>query len=149
MKRSLQIWLLLGTLSVVAGLSVEIVYAVLQTDPAVLDLRIVNTVMFLMYFSAIMLDSAFVEWKQKVNIAAAVGVFLIGNVGISLLFKFHNTLVDTFFPRTSISGFLMMDFGAIVLAGLLLPIFGRGLKWERSRASALSVSSRWKDSDKE
>jgi len=65
------------------------------------------------------------EWKQEVNSILVLILAVIGLVGFGASARFHNALVDAFFPRTSISAFLGINFMAIAMVGIFLWIFRR------------------------
>jgi len=68
---------------------------------------------------------AFWEWKQEINTILILILVVIGLVGFGTSLSLHNALVDAFFPRTSISAFLGINFVAVSMVGVFLWIFGR------------------------
>ena len=70
-----------------------------------------------------MLAVAIWEWKQDANSILVLILVAIGLVGFVASFRFNNALVDIFFPRTSISAFLGINFMEIAMIGVFLWIF--------------------------
>jgi hypothetical protein len=131
-KDSPQNWMRVGVLSAAAVLSLEIAYIVLQTDPAG-DIRIYDATMILMILSIVAFDTAYLEWKQGVTFPADAGLFLIGIAGMILSLQFEGVIGNAFFPRTSISLFLLTDAFMIMYAGLLLPLLGHGMEEQKRK----------------
>jgi predicted tellurium resistance membrane protein TerC len=140
MKGSVAVSTLVGVSAVVIAETLQGFHIVLQTDPGEYDPTIVPTSIILLVAGVSMLSAAYVDWKQKVSPAMAIGIFLLGSVGFALSFQFHNAIVAAFFPRTYVSAFLGTNFSAIALAGVLLPIMGRSLK--RAKPDITDVASR-------
>jgi hypothetical protein len=63
------------------------------------------------------------EWKQEANSILVLILAVIGLVGFVASVRFHNALVDAFFPRTSMSTFLGINFMEIAMIGIFLWIF--------------------------
>jgi len=132
MKSPVRILTLMGMFAALTSETVQVAYIVFQTEPTT-DPTIVNLSMVLMIIAASWFDIAYLEWKRKVNDAAAVGLFLIGSVGCALSFQFSNALVNAFFPRTYIRVLLFTNSLAVAVAGAYLPVIYRGMKRHESR----------------
>jgi fatty acid desaturase len=114
-----------GILVTVAALIIEIFSIYFQTDPGVNYTGIIDVLIVLGITGAVLFAGAFWEWKQEVNDFLVLILIVIGLVGFSTSARFHNALVDAFFPRTSISVFLGINFMAIAMVGVFLLIFRR------------------------
>ncbi len=123
MKKSVWIWIMTGTLTTVAALIIEIISIYFQTDPGVSYTGIFSVLIVLLITGAVLFAGAIWEWKQEVNSILVLILVVIGLVGFGASVSFHNSLVDAFFPRTSISAFLGMNFIAIAMVGVFLSIF--------------------------
>jgi len=128
-KIAVRVLALAGMIFVVLTAVIEFVLIVSQTDPsAPISYIIVFTVVVLLYSGVILLDTAYLEWKQEVNYFITLFLAVIGIVGFSATRVYNNALVDIFFPRTSVPAILALDFLAIAVAGFFLPLLGRSLK---------------------
>ena len=125
MKRSVWIWTVSGILVTVTALIIEIFSIYFQTDPGVNYTGIIRVLIILGITGAVLFAGAIWEWKQEVNSILVLILVVIGLVGFVGSVRFHNTLVDAFFPRTSISSFLGINFMAIAMVGVFLWIFRR------------------------
>ncbi len=112
-----------GILVTVTVLIIEIFSIYFQTDPGVNYTGIINVLIVLLITGAVLLAGAIWEWKQVVNSILVLIVVVIGLVGFGASFSFHNALVDAFFPRTSISAFLGINFIEVAMVGVFLWIF--------------------------
>ena len=106
-------------------LIIEIASVYFQTDPGASYTGIINVLIVLLITGAVLFAGAIWEWKQEVNDIAVLILVVIGLVGFSASFSFHNALVDAFFPKTSISAFLGINFMAVAMVGVFLLIFRR------------------------
>lgn len=84
---------------------------------------IINVLIILGITGAVLFAIAIWEWKQEANSILVLILILIGLLGFVVSTRFHNALVDAFFPRTSISAFLSINFMAIAMVGVFLWIF--------------------------
>ncbi len=125
MKRTVWIWTTSGILVTVTALIIEILCIYFQTDPGVNYTGIVNVLIIVLITGAVLFAGAFWEWKQEVNSILVLILAVIGLVGFGASVSSHNALVDAFFPRTSISAFLGINFMAIAMVGVFLFIFRR------------------------
>ena len=125
MKRSVWIWTVSGILVTVTALIIEIFSIYFQTDPGVNYTGIIRVLIILGITGAVLFAGAIWEWKQEVNSILVLILVVIGLVGFVGSVRFHNALVDAFFPRTSISAFLMLNFMAVAMVGVFLLIFRR------------------------
>ncbi|MHA2303067.1 MAG: hypothetical protein ACXACD_19145 [Candidatus Thorarchaeota archaeon] len=106
-------------------LIIEIFSIYFQTDPGVNYTGIINVLIILGITGAVLFAVAIWEWKQEVNSILVLILVVIGLVGFVASARFHNALVDAFFPRTSISAFLGINFMAVAMVGVFLWIFRR------------------------
>jgi hypothetical protein len=104
-------------------LIIEIFCIYFQTDPGVNYTGIIDVLIVLGITGAVLFAIAVLEWKQEVNSVLMLILIVIGLVGIGTSVSFHNALVDAFFPRTSISVFLNINFMVIGMVGVFLLIF--------------------------
>jgi len=80
--------------------AIESVLIASQTDASATTTDIILATMVLLFGGVFLLDTAYIEWKLEVNYFITLVLTVIGIVGCSASLVFHNTLVDTFFPRT-------------------------------------------------
>ena len=106
-------------------LIIEIFSIYFQTDPGVNYTGIINVLIILGITGAVLFAGAIWEWKQEVNSILVLILVVIGLVGFVGSARFHNALVDAFFPRTSISVFLGINFIEVAMVGVFLWIFRR------------------------
>ncbi len=125
MKRSVWIWTMSGILVTVTALIIEIISIYFQTDPGVSFTGIASVLNIILITGAVLFAGAIWEWKQEVNSILVLILVVIGLVGFGASVSSHNALVDAFFPRTSISAFLGINFMAIAMVGVFLWIFRR------------------------
>ena len=125
MKKSVWILTTSGILATVTALIIEIISIYFQTDPGAIYTGIFGVLIVLLFTGAVLFAGAFWEWKQEVNSIAVIILVLIGLVGFIASLSFHNALVDVFFPRTSISAFLGINFIAVAMVGVFLWIYSR------------------------
>jgi energy-converting hydrogenase Eha subunit C len=104
-------------------LVIEIFSIYFQTDPGANYTGIIDVLMILGITGAVLLAVAIWEWKQEVNNILVLILVVIGLIGFVASARFHNALVDAFFPRTSISAFLGINFMEIAMIGVFLWIF--------------------------
>ena len=114
-----------GILVTVAVLIIEIFSIYFQTDPGANYTGIINVLILLGITGAVLLAVAIWEWKQEANSILVLILVVIGLVGFVASARFHNALVDAFFPRTSISAFLGINFIEVAMVGVFLWIFRR------------------------
>jgi len=114
-----------GILVTVTVLIIEIFSIYFQTDPGGNYTGIINVLMILAITGAVLFALAIWEWKQEVNNILVLILIVIGLVGFGASARFHNALVDAFFPRTSISAFLVINFIEVAMVGVFLWIFRR------------------------
>lgn len=125
MKKSVRIWTVSAILVTVTALIIEICSIYFQTDPGVSYREIISILIVVLITGAVLFAIAIWEWKQEVNSILVLILVVIGLVGFGASVSFHNALVDAFFPRTSISVFLGINFMAIAMVGVFLWIFRR------------------------
>ena len=123
MKKSVRIWTVRGILVTITVLIIEILSIYFQTDPGVTYTGIINVLIVLGITGAVLFAIAVSEWKRDINDILILILIVIGLVGVSTSISFHNALVDAFFPRTSISVFLSINFMMIGMVGVFLLIF--------------------------
>jgi hypothetical protein len=104
---------------------IEIFSIYFQTDPGADYLGIIYVLMVLGIAGAGLFAVAIWEWKQEVSNILVLILVVIGLVGFGASVSFHNALVDAFFPRTSISAFLVINFVEIAMVGIVLWGFRR------------------------
>ena len=114
-----------GILVTVTALIIEIVSIYFQTDPGANYTGIGRVLSILGITGAVLFAVAIWEWKQEVNSILVLILVVIGLVGFGASVRFHNALVDAFFPRTSISAFLGINFIEVAMVGVFLWIFRR------------------------
>ena len=107
----------------VTALIIEIFCIYFQTDPGANYTGIINVLIVVLITGAVLFAIAIWEWKQEVNSILVLLLVVIGLVGFVASARFHNALVDAFFPRTSISVFLGINFVEIAMVGVFLWIF--------------------------
>ena len=112
-----------GILVTVTVLIIEIFSIYFQTDPGANITGISNVLTILAITGAVLFAGAIWEWKQEVNNILVLILVVIGLVGFGASVSFHNALVDVFFPRTSISAFLGINFMEIGMVGVFFWIF--------------------------
>ena len=112
-----------GILVTITVLIIEILSIYFQTDPGVNYTGIISVLIVLGITGAVLFAIAVLEWKRDVNNNLMLILIVIGLVGVRTSISFHNALVDAFFPRTSISAFLIINFMMIGMVGVFLWIF--------------------------
>ena len=123
MKKSVRIWTVSGILVTITVLIIEILSIYFQTDPGANYTGIISVLIVLGITGAVLFAIAVVEWKRDVNNILMLILIVIGFVGAGTSISYHNALVDAFFPRTSISVFLSINFMMIGMVGVFLGIF--------------------------
>ncbi|MFW9810391.1 MAG: hypothetical protein ACFFE6_13515 [Candidatus Thorarchaeota archaeon] len=109
-----------GILVTVTVFIIEIISIYFQTDPGVNYAGIFDVLIVLGITGAVLFAIAVLEWKQEVNSILVIILIVIGLVGFGASVSFHNALVDVFFPRTSISVFLGINFMEVGMVGVFL-----------------------------
>jgi len=125
LERSVRNWTPSGILVTVTALIIEIMSIYFQTNPGVNYTGIINGLIVLLITGGVIIAGAIWEWKQEVNSIHVIILIVIGLVGFGVSVSFHNALMDAFFPRTSISVFLGINFIAVAMVGFFLWIFRR------------------------
>lgn len=107
------------------AVAIEIIYALLQTEPTPPDPGIAGVVTVLLITGAVTFTGAIWESKRQVGDIVVLILVVIGFAGIGMTATFHPALVNTLFPRLSIISFLYIDFMSIAMVGVFLALFNR------------------------
>ncbi|MCF2136352.1 MAG: hypothetical protein K9W43_03845 [Candidatus Thorarchaeota archaeon] len=123
----------LGVLLLVISASLEILLSLTQTEPS-LSLLQQNLsdlpLVLLLMLSSIFLANGYalthdLDAERTLNVLPAL-LLVVGIVGLILTMMFHNLLVDIFFPRTLVTGFLLLDSLILAATGFFIFEFARG-----------------------
>ncbi|MBN2230278.1 MAG: hypothetical protein JW779_11880 [Candidatus Thorarchaeota archaeon] len=116
---------LAGMVSAIIAASVQIIAVLLQESPEPpIGLSVVVIISLL--GASILLPASHVLHAKGRGVIPGIVLILTGLVLLVFTWSFHNLIASLFYPRTLVSGFIMVDSMFISLAGWILLMQHRG-----------------------
>lgn len=110
----------IGPLGVIVGVSIQVIAAILQTNPSMnMNWALISFVFI--FPGCIQMVEEYVAQTEQVNERISLFLLVFGLIAIIFQIVFYNALVIGLIPRIIILNLLIMDSVAIFLTGLLFP----------------------------